>query len=496
MRTSGALHRARVELQKQGQDVSFIDTALSVPSGATQCSPHRSGALFARGSAADLEALRNESESQMSIDRSRSANGLKPELHYVSKQGAEVDGLAVHQPRLNSEALPAKGIPSRELMPPPTRGEDGEKTQNRPSGSGILLQQSSRKPSNRLISSNLDTLSKGTVNHGESYSRTYDRSSQLPSQSAAADAVTAFHLPLGSRNNSDNSLQTLLAQYEYPNTPVSRGLRVNVADSMSAIKDQPSSNTHRTGTDTSNTKYDLQNQPPNSGHLWPSIRQESKIAENRSIGPAYASHKYNDGNVDEQAQVRRRAPPVPNRLTFPPSTPSVTLRGTPLTSTTKRDSASRAHSILANRRSQRRQQQKALNTSTVRASPYFRSATLPSSTIPHHSKGSLRQTSLFSHKPSDHSRPTSISPFPISSPSFPLDMRGACSATAQPQQRTAAGPVRGHGMRAGHDRREYNPPSINSFPFTASPRLIQSKTPIGGVRGLYPNSTPRRPANR
>lgn len=272
---------------------------------------------------------------------------------------------------------------------------------------------------------------------------------------------------------------------------------MDVADSTSTAKDQSFSNIHRTGTDTRNTNYDLQNQPPNSGHLWPSIHQEPRVAENRSLGLAYASHKYSSGNVDEQAQIRRRAPPVPTRLTFPPSTPSITLRGTPLASTAKRDSASRAHTILASRSSQRRQQQKALSSSTVRASPYFRSATLPSGSIPRHSKGLTGQTSLFNHKPSDHSRPTSVSPFPISSPSrHSLNMRGAYSTAAQPQQRTAVGPVRGHGMRAGHNRQEYNPPSINSFSFTASPRLYQSKTPIGGVRGLYPNSTPRRPANR
>ncbi|KAL9607659.1 MAG: hypothetical protein Q9167_007447 [Letrouitia subvulpina] len=451
------------------------------------------GSLFARGSAADLEGLRNESESQMSTDRSRFTNGLRPEPHYLSKpvqKTAEMDGHAVHQPQFNSEALHAKGIPSRDLMPPPTLGKDEEKTQDRPSGSEMSLQQSSRKSSNRLTSSNLDTLSKRTGSHSKSYQRIYDKSSQLPPQSAGADAITAFHLPQRSRNGSDNSLQTLLAQYEHPNTPVSCGFRVNVADSMNTTKDHPSLNTHHTRTDTSNTNYDLKQRPPNSGYLWPSIHQESKMAENRSLGHAYASHKYDDGNIDEQAPIRRHAPLLANRLTFPPSTPSITLRGTPLASTAKRDSTSRAHSILASRSSQRRQQLKATGNKTVQASPYFRSATLPSGTIPRHSKGSLGQTSLFNYMSSDHSRPTSISP------SYSLDMRGDCSATVQPQQRTGPGPVRGHSMRAGHDRQGYNPLSINSFSFTASPRLGQSKTPIGGVRGLYPNSTPRRPANR
>lgn len=272
---------------------------------------------------------------------------------------------------------------------------------------------------------------------------------------------------------------------------------MDTTDTMNTTKDQPSSlNTHRTGIDTCNTNYDLQRQPPKSGNLWSSIHQEPQIAENRSLEPAYTPYVNNGGNPDKQGPIRRHALPGPNRLTFPPSTPSITIKGTPLASTTKRDSASRAPTILASQSSQRRQQQKVLSSSTVRASPYFRSATLPSGSIPRHSKGSTGQISLFNHKPSDPNRLTSVSPFPISSSSDSLNMRGAYGATAQSRQRTAVGPVRGHGVHTRISHREYNPPSINSFSFTASPRICQSKTLIGGVRGLYPNSTPRRPANR
>lgn len=77
-------------------------------------------------------------------------------------------------------------------MPPPKLGENGERTHNQPSGSGMLLQQTPRKPSSRVIPSNLEIHYKRNGDHGESYQRTYDKSSQKPVQSAMADPATAF----------------------------------------------------------------------------------------------------------------------------------------------------------------------------------------------------------------------------------------------------------------------------------------------------------------
>ena len=456
---------------RQGQDVSFADTALSVAknvrnkpfSNGGEWSSTRSivdpGRLLANGSAADLDTFRNGVADpvplgQYQADNKFSCIGDFPSNRKRKQANISID--AEQQYRCKSGEQSARPVSSRDVMPPPQSRRRLGREQN--------------------ISPGKDGQFRPIMHAKDPYNDHYNHTAEVPAVAPYGNDhfnKPPPHVQQSLSNAPEVDFQSLLSKYEssYGPSECRTPAEISTVRGKSRYFGYPSSS----------DRAAYQGRP----------RKELGQFRERSYLPSVPQNLTRNGSSifinesDEQMPLIREPQPhqqariSPYRLTLPMRTPSVTVQGTPRFSAAKNTAAVAdwtypATTTTTNRRSHR-QQLGSSSSRTVHASPYFRNAK-PSYNFP-----TLR------HGPFDSSRSSSIghaanSPTHYHQPiarkhqNLPPEISRALSSSMPRHQ----------------------PPSITHPPMHKFPTQT-SKMPIisGGVRGLYPNSIPRRrPANR